>query len=67
MALLFLTYFFADDLMCYCRASTTELRALKGCSDTFSAWSELLVNNDKSGMFWSKNVPTPEGKRIKQV
>lgn len=43
--------FLANDVFLFCRADMTLISLLKGGLDTFSAWSRLQPNNNKSQIF----------------
>ena len=55
--------FFADNIMCFCRANAKELLGVRECIDTFASWSGLKINEHKLGLLWSRNVSG----RIKRV
>ena len=59
--------FFADDLICYCRAAEKELHEIKVVLHNFCTWSGLRINEEKSGIFWSKNITWKMQRQIGKV
>ena len=47
---------FADDLMLFCRATATEVEALKDCLEPYKRWSGQCMNRGKSYIFGSRNA-----------
>ncbi|XP_039169563.1 uncharacterized protein LOC120293857 [Eucalyptus grandis] len=50
--------FFADDVFLFCGADLTSISLLKNGLDTFSAWSGLKPNSNKSEIFLARGSPT---------
>ena len=45
---------YADDIMLFAKANSSEVKALDVCFDTYCDWSGQRVNRNKSGMIFSK-------------
>lgn len=48
---------FANDLVLFCRADCAEVANLKACLEKYCIWTGQRVNLDKSGIFFSSNIP----------
>ena len=56
VALLFLTYFFVDDVMLFAKASLDQGEEIWSCLEEFCVSWGLKVNNSKTRVFFSNNV-----------
>jgi hypothetical protein len=48
---------FADDLIIFAKATSTEALALSGCLQKYCSWSGQKINSGKSSILFSKNTP----------
>lgn len=48
--------FFIDDIFLFCRANGEEASAVAKLLEDFGKWSGLVMNGDKSGIIFSRNV-----------
>lgn len=49
--------FFADDILLFAKATKKNLNSIQNCLHTFSHFSNLSINLDKSKIWFSKTVP----------
>ncbi|XP_048422575.1 uncharacterized protein LOC125469371 [Pyrus x bretschneideri] len=59
--------FFADDLILFAEASSTQARLLKDCLDIFCAVSSQQVNFDKSCIYCSPNISRSKAIEIANI
>ncbi|XP_062007342.1 uncharacterized protein LOC133724594 [Rosa rugosa] len=59
--------FFADDLILFAEASTTQTRVLKKCMDIFCGLSGQSVNFEKSKLYCSPNIKRRIARSISRV
>ena len=56
---------YADDLILFAKASNREVKVLDDCLEKYCSWSSQLVNRDKLGLIFSKQVASDQKKAIK--
>lgn len=47
---------YADDLVIYCKANSSEALEVKSCLDTYCQWTDQRINWDKSDIHFGPNV-----------
>jgi hypothetical protein len=62
---MFTNVMFADDIMLFSKACNQDVLAFNKCLETFCSWSGQLVNQNKSGLIFSKLVPLNQKRRLK--
>jgi hypothetical protein len=55
---------FADDLIIFAKATSSEATVIKSCLDTYCSWSGQAINFSKSSILFSKNT---EGSTINSI
>ena len=58
---------FADDLVLFAEASMGQVQVLKECLDRFCAASGQKINQDKSRIMFSSNMPDSEMQHISEL
>jgi hypothetical protein len=61
----FTNVMYADDIMIFAKATNREIQALDDCLERYCLWSGQLVNREKSGLIFSKQVPRKKKRAIK--
>ena len=56
---------YADDIIMFSKASKKEATNFIKCVDKYCRWSGQKINNNKSGVFFSKNTPGQNRRMIK--
>ena len=56
---------YADDIMLFAKANCREVTTLDQCLECYCQWSGQLVNQDKSGLIFSKQVLCDRKRAIK--
>ena len=56
---------YADDIILFSKASKKEATNFIKCVDKYCRWSGQKINNNKSGVFFSKNTPGQNRRMIK--
>lgn len=56
---------YADDIILFSKASKKEATNMIKCVDKYCRWSGQKINNNKSGVFFSKNTPGQNRRMIK--
>jgi hypothetical protein len=59
--------FFADDLIIFAKATSTEASTIKSCLDSYYRWSGQAVNDSKSSNLFSKNTNSPSISNITSI
>lgn len=59
--------FFADDIMVFCRANAENVEEISKCLDQYCKWTGQKINNEKSGVFFSKNTRGATKAMVKHV
>jgi hypothetical protein len=58
---------FADDLLIFAKATSSEASAIKDCLDLYCQWSGQAVNTAKSSIMFSKNTASSAINGIKEI
>ena len=61
----FTNVMYADDIMIFAKATNREIQALDVFLERYCLWSGQLVNREKSGLIFSKQVPRKKKRAIK--
>jgi hypothetical protein len=56
---------YADGIMLFAKANSSEVKILDECLDTYCNWSDQRVNRNKSGMIFSKLVLRDKRREVK--
>ena len=58
---------YADDIMLFAKANSSEVQILNNCMVTYCEWSGQSINRDKSGLICSKLVSRDKKREIKSI
>jgi hypothetical protein len=61
----FTNVMFADDILLFSRAWSSDAAALNNCLEKYCTWSGQVLNRSKSGLIFSKMVSSNQKRRLK--
>jgi hypothetical protein len=58
---------YADDIMLFAKANSSEVKILDDCLETYCEWSGQRINRNKSGIIFSKLVQRDKRREVKEL